>query len=254
MTPRALRWIAFGIALAVQTGMVVTYGTITDWCFCAILDSGTTRIPPPFMMRFLELSVLPAARMMNGLAWPVLFVLNLEAWFLAALALLHAMALAARIRIRLFPGGAPHARRIGFASREAVRPWHLLLCAVPLMVAAMAGGAMQRRAWLAEAEQVFASAVAAASADRPLPPGVAFSMWEWRGDDMVDVKPEPRYSVTVDPRESGDRFLDRFVVPYEYSGVVRFESGRKYRFAVYRLESEEGWGIDIDRSRPRERW
>jgi hypothetical protein len=115
----------------------------------------------------------------------------------------------------------------------------------------MAYGAMQRRAWLAEAEQVFAAAMAAASADRPLPTGVQFSMWEWRGDESVQAKPEARYAVRVDPRESGDWFLDRFVVPYHYGGLVRFESGRVYRFSVYR--HEEGWGIHIDRSRPRER-
>jgi hypothetical protein len=81
-----------------------------------------------------------------------------------------------------------------------VRPWHLLLLAFPLVGAAMAYGAMQRRAWLAEAEQVFASALAAASGDRPLPPGVRFSMSGWRGGDIVDVKPEARFAVEVDPR------------------------------------------------------
>lgn len=73
---------------------------------------------------------------------------------------------------------------------------------------------------------------------------------------MVDVKPEARYAVKVDPRVSGDGFLDRFVVPYAYGGVVRFSSGRRYRFSVYRdtYRDDSAWGIQINQRPPRERW
>lgn len=247
-----LRWVAFGIALSVQIGMVVTYGMITDWCFCSCPGDPDPAVPPPFVMRFLELSVLPTALLRKGLAVPVLFVLNLEAWFLAVLALLHALVLAARIRFGPVRVGTTHMRRVWLAPHQAVRPIHLAVLAGLLMGAAMLGGALYRRAWLSEAEQVFTATMAAANAERPLPPGVEFSMWEWRGDDLVDVKPEASFAIKVDPRESGERFLDRFVAPYTYGGRVRFESGRVFYFAVYRTEN--GWGVLVDRSRRRERW
>lgn len=109
----------------------------------------------------------------------------------------------------------------------------------------MAGGAMARRRWLSEAERVFAVTMAATSADRPLPRGVEFSMYESRGDDFVPVTPEARYVIEVDPARSGDHFLDRFVAPCEYGGSVRFESGKRYDFGVYR-HHEDGWGIWLD--------
>jgi hypothetical protein len=252
MTPRKLRWTAFTIALAMQVGMIVAYGMMTEWCFCAITGFPDPPIPPPFMIRFIQLAVLPTEWMRNGLGVGVLFILNLEVWFFALLTLLHAIALTARVRFRPVEGGAARKRRIRLAGREAVRPVHILLLACPLMGTALTGGAMYRRAWLSKAEQVFAATMAAASAGRPLPPGVEFWMWEWRGDDMVDVEPEPRFATKVDPRVSGDRFLDRFVAPYEYGGVVRFESGRLYYFSVYR--GEKGWSVNVDRSRPRQRW
>jgi uncharacterized membrane protein len=251
MTPRKLRWTAFAIALALQAGMVVAYGMATEWCFCAITQFPEPAIPPPFVIRFIRLATLPAHWLKRGLPLPVLFVLNLEVWFLALLALLHGLALAARVRFRA-DAGAPPRRGIRLANREAVRPIHVALLAVPLLGAAMAGGAMHRRAWLAEAEQVFTATVAAASAGRPLPPNVELRMWDWRGDDMVEVTPEARFATRVDARISGDRFLDRFVTPYEYGGVVRFESGRRYYFSVDRHDGR--WSVGIDRSRPRERW
>ena len=72
-------------------------------------------------------------------------------------------------------------------------------------------------------------------------------MSERRGDEYVWVTPEPRFVVTVDPRRSGDRFLDRFVAPYAYGGTVRFDSGKRWEFDVY--HSREGWSIYLDRVR-----
>lgn len=253
MTPRALRWLAFGIALSVQIGMVVTYGMVTDWCFCAITGYPNPAIPPPYVTRFLELSTLPATLRIKGMGVQGLFVVNLEVWFGAVLALLHALAFAARLRVRS-PGGAAvrHRRRIWLASRESVRPGHMALLGCVLVGLGMAAGAMMRHRWLMEAERVFAATMAAASAGRPMPPGVEFWMYEVRSDDFVEVVPEAHYVAVVDPAESGDRFLDRFVVPYTYGGVVRFRSGRRYNFAVHR--DEDGWGIDVDQLRRPERW
>lgn len=252
MTPRRLRWIAFAIALAMQISMVVAYGMMTDWCFCAITGLPEPSIPPPFVTRFVRLTAMPAEWMKNSLPVAVRLVLNLEVWFLALLALLHAMALAARVRFSPAGDGTPSKRRIWLADREAVRPIQLGVLAGALLGASLACGAMYRRAWLGEAEQVFAATIAAASADRPLPAGVQFWMWEWRGDDMVDVKPEARYMVRVDPRKSGDRFLDRFVVPYSYGGAVRFESGRRYYFDVFR--EGNGWSVGVNRARRPRYW
>lgn len=253
MTPRTLRWTAFAIALAMQAGMVVAYGMMTEWCFCAITTATSPAVPPPFVVRFVKLVVLPVEWMRRGLPAGVLLILNLQTWFLALLALLHALSLAARVRFRPVAGVTPAARRIRLADREAVRPVHVAVLAVTLLGAAMAGGAMYRRAWLAEARQVFATTLAAASADRPLPADVEFWMWEWRGDDMVLAKPDARYTVRVDPRQAGDRFLDRFVAPYSYGGWVRFESGRRYSFTVSRRR-EGGWSVDVDQSRQRRYW
>jgi hypothetical protein len=252
MTPRTLCWTALAIALAMHAGMIVAYGMMTDWCFCAISGYPDFPVPPPFVLRFTELVLLPEKWLTKALPVAGLLVLNLEVWFIALLALLHAMALAARVRFRPARGGTPSGRRIWLAGREAVRPMHMVVLAGALLGAMMAGGAMYRRAWLAQAEQVFAATIAAASADRPLPAGVQFWMWEWRGDDMVDVKPDARYVVRVDPRVSGDWFLDRFVVPYSYGGVVRFDSGRAYYFDVH--GNGNGWSVDVDRSLPPEYW
>lgn len=253
MPPRALRWLAFGIALSVQIGMVVTYGMITDWCFCSVTGYPDPPIPPPYVMRFLELSTLPATLRIKGMAVQGLFVVNLEVWFGAMLALLHALAFAARLRLRPLPGAAVrHRRRIWLAGRESVRAGHVALPGCVLIGLGMTAGAMMRDRWLTEAEQVFAATMAAAGAGQPLPPGVRFSMYEWRGDDLVDVVPEVRYVARVDPAESGDRFLDHFVVPYTYGGRVRFESGGRYYFAVYR--DEDGWGVHINQRSRRERW
>jgi hypothetical protein len=253
MSPRALRWIAFGIALSVQIGMVVTYGMISEWCFCAITAYPNPPTPPPYVMRFLELSTLPATLRIKGMGVQGLFLVNLEVWFGLVLALLHALAFASRLRLRSLPGAAVRPRpRIWLAGRESVRPGHVALLGCVLIGLGMAAGATMRHRWLTEAEQVFAAAMAAASAGQPLPPGVQFSMYELRGDDFVDLVPEARFEARVDPAESGDRFLDRFVVPYTYGGRVRFGSGRRYYFVVYRYE--DGWAIDVDQLRRRERW
>lgn len=244
MTPRTIRRLAFGIALAVQIGMVVTYGTITDWCFCSVTGSPEPPIPPLFMVRFLELAVLPAAWETKGLPVQLLFVLNLGAWFLFVRGVLHALAHAGRVRVGRVRRGAPRQRRIWLAPREGVRPIHVIVAAIPFVAALAISGAIQRRAWLNEADAVFAATIEAASADRPLRPGVEFLMFEWRGGEVVRVKPEARFMMKIDPRVSGDRFLDRFIVPYSYGGWVRFESGRRYNFDVY--HDADGWGVSVN--------
>lgn len=252
MTPRTIRRLAFGIALAVQTGMVVTYGTITDWCFCSVTGSPEPPIPPLFMMLFLELAVLPAAWETKGHAVQMLFVLNLGAWFFAMRCVLDALVLTARVRIRPVLGDPSPRRRIWLAPREGVRPIHVILAATPFVAALAIGGAMQRRAWLMEADRVFAATITAASANRSLPAGVEFSMYEWRDGDMARVNPDGRFAIEVDPRVSGDHFLDRLMVPYSYGGSVWFESGGLYNFVVY--QDAGGWGVLVDDLPRRRRW
>ncbi|HEX6368286.1 MAG TPA: hypothetical protein VF006_05105 [Longimicrobium sp.] len=224
MTARHLYRAAAATAFAVQTAMVLTYGTITGWCFCSVTGTPPPPVPPLFVRRFLDLAVLPAAWMTQGLAVQLIFVQNVTIWFVAVLALLYGMALAARVRIR--PARQTRGRRIGLVGQEHVRLWQMLLLGCVLIGMGMAGGAMARRRWLSQAEQVFAATIAAASADRPLPPRVEFSMYASRGDDRVYAPPEARYVLEVDPARSGDHFLDRFVVPYQYGGAVRCGSSR----------------------------
>lgn len=250
MISRQLCQAALAIALAVQIAWMLTYGAATEWCFCAITRHPSPPIPPPFVLRFLELAVLPNALRVRGTGLHGVFVMSVAAGFVAVLVLLHGMALAARIRLR--PAGGADGRRIRLAGAESVRPGQMLSIGCVLIGLGMAGGAILRHRWLAEAEQVFAATMAAASADRPLPAGVQFWMSEWRGDDMVDVKPEARYMVRVDPRQSGDWFLDRFVVPYSYGGAVRFESGRRYYFDVFR--DGNGWSVSVNRARRPRYW
>lgn len=242
MTSRKLRWTAFAIALAMQVTMVIAYGSMTDWCFCAILDSEPSRIPPPFVMRYLELATFPATRVASGLGVEPLFVLSLIGWFVALWLLLNAMVLAARLRLRpVRVVAADRERRTWLAPRETVRPLPLLLMGIVLIAAGMTAGARYRRAWLAEAEHVFAATMSAASAGRPFPPGVQFSMYERRGDDYRSVTPEPAYVAEPDPSQSGDHPLDRFVVPYTYAGTLRFASGARYEFSV--LREADGWSV-----------
>lgn len=242
MTPRKLRWTAFAIALAMQVAMVIAYGSITDWCFCAILDSEPSRIPPPFVMRYLELATFPATRVANGLGVEPLFVFSLIGWFAALWVLLNAIAIVARLRLRpVRVAAAGRERQTWLAPRESVRPIHLLLMGIVLIAAGMTAGARYRRAWLAEAERVFAATMTAASAGRPLPRGVHLSMYERRGDDYRSANPEPAYVAEPDPRQSGDHPLDRFVVPYTYAGTLRFASGARYEFSV--LREADGWSV-----------
>lgn len=251
MTADRLRRMAIGIAITVQAAMVLTYGTLTNWCFCSH-SSGLPEpaVPPVYLMRFMDLAVLHVTWMRSGHAVPLIVLNGVVTWGVAMLVLLHGMALVARVRVRPVRDG-PGGRRVWLAGLDHVRPWQMLLLSSVLIGSGLSAGATARHRWLSEAEQVFAATMAAARADRPLPPGVEFSMWEWRGNDMVDVKPEARFTVEADPRESGDHFLDRFVVPYGYGGVLRFESGRRYRFLLYR--SIDGWGIHINQSPSRER-
>ncbi len=247
MTWRTLTFVALAIALAVQIAMVLTYGAITDWCFCSHTGSPSPPVPPPFVMRFLDLAVLPAAMYERGLAVQVLFVLNLDAWFIGSLVLLHAMALAARVRVRpLRVAAGERARRVWLAPRESVRSWQMLVLGCVLIGAAMAAGALHRQRWLARAEQVFAATMSAAGAGRPLPPDVAFWMYELRDGEWWPADPVGRYDARVDPALSGTHLLDRFVVPYEYGGVLRFESGQRYEFSVHGrtpYDREARWSI-----------
>jgi hypothetical protein len=240
--------VALAIALAVQIAMVLTYGAITDWCFCSVTGSPTPPTPPTFVLRFLDLAVLPAAAMGKGLAPPILVWKNLFAWFFAALGLLYGMTLTARLRIRLASGA--DGRRIWLTGAERVRPWQMLAIGCVLIGLGMAAGAMVRQRWLAEAERVFAATMAAASAGRPLPAEVEFSMVERRGEEYVHVDPAPGFAIEADPRESGDHFLDRFVAPYVYGGWVRFPSGARYEFTVLRGRIgwpawKDGWTVDL---------
>ena len=241
MTARRLRWAAFAIALAMQVAMVAVYGSLTDWCFCAIAGSGPDQHPPPFVMRFLELATLPATLLMSGLGVQALFVFSLIGWFDALLVLLNGMVLAVRVRIRIASTGLD-GRRMWLASRESVRPASILLLGAVLLAAGLEGGAMARRRWLSEAEQVFAATMAAASTGRALPPRVEFSMVERRGEEYVHLYPTPGFAIHADPHESGDHFLDRFVTPYAYGGWVRFPSGARYKFTV--LHGRIGWPAD----------
>jgi hypothetical protein len=83
--------------------------------------------------------------------------------------------------------------------------------------------------------------MSAAGAGRPLPPGVDFSMDARRGDDFYATTPHGRFETRVDAHKAGDHFLDRFVVPYEYGGILRFESGTFYEFDVY--TDKNGWNV-----------
>lgn len=197
------------------------------------------------MLRFLSATLLPVEWMPRGQGLPMLLVQNLVAWSLAFLALLHGMALALRVRIRLVR--AADGRRVWLAEPKSVRLVHMLLLGCVLIGLGATGGAMIRHRLLAEAERVFAATMAAASAGQPLPAGVGLVMSERRGDAYVHVTPEPGFVVTLDPRISGDHFLDRFVAPYAYGGIVRFDSGKRWEFEIF--HSHEGWSIYLDRVR-----
>lgn len=252
MTARRLRWTAFAIALAMQGALIVVHGTLSDWCFCAITDDQPPPDPPTFVLRFLGFARLPAVLVMRGFrgfdfgGWGVqaFFVAGLICWFFVLLVLLTGMVLAARVRIRI-ASASPNGRRMWLVSRESVRPATLVLLGAVLIAVGMAAGAMARQRWLTEAEQVFAATMAAASTGRPLPPGVGFSMLERRGRADVYVNPGPRFAVDVDPHVAGDHVLDRFVVPYEYGGWVRFPSGPRHEFTVWRERLTGGWSVTL---------
>jgi hypothetical protein len=232
MTARS-HWItALAIALAIQIATVLIAGVGTRWCFCAI----TTMEPAPtlstFVIRFLEMGLLPDDLLPRGTPIQARYIFGLQAWFLAVLALLTAIAFAARVRVR---------RGIRLVDRESVRPAHLLLGICILLAAAMAAGAMQRRAWLRQAEQVFTATMAATHGGGLPPPGVEFSMYAMDGDTSYLATPERRFDTRVDARKAGDHFLDQFVVPYEYGGVVRFQSGAPYYFTV--SSTRNGWSV-----------
>lgn len=242
-------WAALSTALAMQVAMVIGYGFITDWCFCAITGSPSPPVPPPFLMRFLELATLPVTS--SGLAVQPLFVFSVIGWFAVLLVLLEGMVLAARIRLRADRSAlAGDGWRLGLVSRKQVRVRHILPMVVLLIAAGAAGGMLARQRWLAKAERVFAASMAAASTGRPLPGDVEFSMVERRGEDYVYVDPAPGFAIEADPHQSGDHFLDRFVTPYAYGGWVRFPSGARYEFTVLRWRfgwpaDRKGWTITL---------
>lgn len=244
MTARSLRWTALTVALAIQIATVLIYGIGTRWCFCAITTAEPSPTLPTFVLRFMQTGLLPVTSVARGLVLviprellprvEVLYIVGLLAWFLAVLALLNAIVFAARIRV---------GRRIRLTGRESVRPAHLLIGVCILVAAAMAVGAMQRRAWLRQAEQVFAATMAATAGGGLPPPGVEFSMYAMRGDESYPATPEGRYETRVDPRKAGDHFLDRFVIPYEYGGVMRSESEALYYFTV--SSTRDGWSVFV---------
>ncbi len=218
---------------------MLLYGYSTRWCFCAI----TTVEPPPelstFVLRFLHLALLPMTSVprwipRGPLPIPALYVVALFTWFVVVLALLNAIVFAARVRV---------GRRIRLVGRERVRPAHLLIGVGILLAVAMAVGAMQRRAWLREAEQVFAATMAATAGGGPPPPGVEFSMYAMDGDTSYVATPEGRYEKRVEARRAGDHFLDQFVVPYEYGGMLRSQSGALYFFTV--SSTKDGWSVFV---------
>lgn len=249
MTARSLRWTAFAIALTIQVTAVLIYGVGTRWCFCAI----TTAEPPPtlstFAMRFMDVGLLPVTYVFRGLVLviprdllprvEVVYIVALLAWFLAVLALLNAIVFAARVRVRV-------GRGVRLTGRESMRPAHLLIGVCILVAVTMVAGAMQRRAWLRQAEQVFIATMAATHGGGLPPPGVEFSMYAVDGDTSYLATPERRFETRVDARKAGDHFLDQFVVPYEYGGVVRFESGARYYFSVYPIKN--GWSVFLHQS------
>lgn len=239
MTPRRLRWTAFAVALAIVGATMFIHGAGTRWCFCAI----TTTDPAPeistFALRFMELGMLPmksVARWMPRGLLPVqgLYLVAFLAWFLVVLGLLSVLALGARVRV---------GRGIRLVGRERVRPAHLLIGVCILLAAAMMVGAMQRRAWLRQAEQVFAATMAATAGGGLAPPGVEFSMYAMSGDTSYVATPEGRYETRVDARRAGDHFFDQFVLPYEYGGMLRSESGALYFFTV--SATKDGWSVFV---------
>jgi hypothetical protein len=243
VTSRQLALVALAIAVAVQAAAVLTLGPLSDWCFCALTRIDPPPTPPPYVLRFVRLAFAPDDWVPRGMGLPLALGFNLVVWFLAMLALLHGMALAARVRIRPLRGDAPGGRRMGLARREAVRPRHLWTIGVVLIAMALGAGAAYRRWWLAEAERVFAAAMAAASAGRPLPTGVRFAMYERRVGGSWPADPEPAYAATADPHQSGDHPLDAFVAPYTYGGTLRFASGAEYEFGVER--EKDGWTVSL---------
>ncbi|MBB4634329.1 hypothetical protein [Longimicrobium terrae] len=260
MTQRWLRWIAFILALAINGAAIVVYGIITDWCFCAICGVPEPPVPPPYMIRFLEFAVFPAGLVTNGPGADIILIVGAAVWFVMILALLNVMAFVARIRVRARRDDA-RGRWIGLAPAGAVRAAHMLLLAGVLLAAGLAAGARARRAWLADAERVFRTTMDAAASSPRLPAGVEFRMYDWVGDEMVDVIPASGYTVQVDPRVAGNHFPDRFVTPMSYGGTVRFISGKRYTFSVYRRDGDllgdgPGWTVSLDppRRRPREYW
>ncbi len=75
-------------------------------------------------------------------------------------------------------------------------------------------------------------------------------MYAVDGDTSYLATRERRYETRVDARKAGDHFLDQFVIPYEYGGVVRFESGALYYFSV--SSEKNGWSVFLHQPIARE--
>lgn len=259
ITPRRIAWMAIITAVSIHLAMVLLYGAMTDWNFSQPCTRAQPAIPPPFVIHFLQFAASPSD-LFRDAPLTLIYRLNLLFWFVAILALLHAMALAARLRVRLAVASSPSDRRISLAPWNRVRASHMAALTLLLIVPAALSGARARAAWLAEADQVLAATLSAVSAGRTPPDGVEFMMYERGNHDLVSQRPERGFVVEADPAEAGDRFPDRFVIPFSYGGIIRFPSGKRYEFSVYRGQTsaptdDTGWSVSLlSPPRPTARW
>ncbi|HEX8393670.1 MAG TPA: hypothetical protein VF665_15095 [Longimicrobium sp.] len=256
MSPRRIRLVALSFAVTVNVAAIVLWGEMTNWCFCSVTGVPEPPIPPPYALRFLIAATGPTGLLSDGVTQATIVINGIPFWFLIAWLSTHGLVFAARVRVR---GGAGRVR-FGLAPRDRVRLREVMAIACVLAAGAAGWGAHQRQAWLREADRVLVSTLAAAAAERELA-GVRFTMYEWVGGDLVRVRPRGRYAVVVDPAEAGNHVPDRVIVPESYGGFLEFESGRRYRFSVYREHAaagrgEPGWVVFVDSpgKRPRERW
>ncbi|MBB6068782.1 hypothetical protein HKM21_01615 [Longimicrobium terrae] len=246
-------------AVSIHLAMVLLYGAMTDWNFSQPCTRNQPAIPPPFVIHFIQFAASPSD-LFRDAPLTLIYRLNLLFWFVAILVLLHAMALVARLRVRLVAGATPTDRRIRLARWKDVRASHMAVLALLMIVPAAISGARARDAWLAEAERVLAATLSAVSAGRQAPDGVEFTMYEWVGDNLVDRRPEGAFVVEVDPAEAGDHVLDRFVRPFSYGGIIQFQSGKRYEFSVFRGHTSAprdatGWTVWLESPpRPPARW
>lgn len=251
MTNRSIRRSAFAISAAVQIWLVYTYGVVSEWCFCAITQLGGPPRPPLFVRRLMILAARPA-ELAPGIGQGIVPVVavNLALWYLGLLLVLYAMMHVAQLRVARGGGGRGWPR-LRLARWGSMRNSRLAILAAGLAAAVLAAGAVRRQLWLAEAERVVVQAMEDAAAGRPHPPGIRFSMTERRGDRYISSTPSERYLFVVDRERSGSHFLDRFVIPETFGGVVRLESGALFEVRVYQggLTARDpgvAWTVNLD--------